>query len=122
MQSVRIVQGDIVTGYKIGGKRGIAFIDGVIPRSSIGGESTVKFGPGRFDAKSGFWDKNQPKNILGPKEISDTGVCVPRALNTGSGSDRSERRATPYGKLAEIGIDAFSAAVSGEFKNPSILN
>ncbi len=126
MQSARIVQGDIVTGYKIGGKRGIAFIDGVIPRSSLGGESTVKFGPGRFDAKSGFWNKNQPKNILGPKEISDTGVCVPKATNKssagGSGNDKSETRETPFGKLAEIGIDAFSAAASGEFKNPSILN
>lgn len=120
MQSARIVQGDIVTGYKIGGKRGVAFIDGVMPRPSLGGESTVKFGPGRFDAKSGFWDKNQPKNILGTQEICDTGVCVPKATNKGSGSDKSQKRQTPFEKLAEIGIDAFSAAATGDFVTPII--
>jgi len=120
-QSVKIVQGDIVTGYKMGGKRGIAFIDGVISRSSLGGESTVKFGLGRFDAKSGFWNKNQPKNIFEKSEVnSSEGVCTPRALNAGSGSDKSKGRAIPADKLQEIGIDAFSAVASGEFVKPIV--
>jgi|SRR5210317_522932 hypothetical protein len=120
-QSVKIVQGDIVTGYKMGGKRGIAFIDGVIPRSSLGGESVVKFGSGRFDAKSGFWGKNQPARIFEKDEVnSGEGVCTPRPLNKGSGSDKSQKRETPIDKLAEIGINAFSAAATGDFVSPIV--
>jgi hypothetical protein len=120
-QSVKIVQGDIVTGYKVGGKRGIAFIDGVIPRSSLGGQSAVKFGSGRFDAKSGFWGKNQPANIFEKDEVnSGEGVCTPRPLNKGSGSDKSQKRETPIDKLAEIGINAFSAAATGDFVSPIV--
>jgi hypothetical protein len=118
-QSVKIVQGDIVTGYKMGGKRGIAFIDGVIPRSSLGGESVVKFGPGRFDAKSGFWGKNQPANIFEKDEVnSGEGVCTPRAIP--KGSDKSQKRETPIDKLAEIGINAFAAAATGDFVSPIV--
>jgi len=120
-QSVKIVQGDIVTGYKVGGKRGIAFIDGVIPRSSLGGQSAVKFGSGRFDAKSGFWGKNQPANIFEKDEVNcGEGVCTPRPLNKGSGSDKSQKRETPIDKLAEIGINAFSAAATGDFVSPIV--
>jgi len=120
-QSVKIVQGDIVTGYKMGGKRGIAFIDGVIPRSSLGGESVVKFGPGRFDAKSGFWGKNQPKNIYKNDEVNSCeGVCTPRPLNTGSGSDKSQKRETPTNKLEEMGVDPDKEPKPGEFKSPEV--
>ena len=120
-QSVKIVQGDIVTGYKVGGKRGIAFIDGVIPRSSLGGQSAVKFGSGRFDAKSGFWGKNQPANIFEKDEVNcGEGVCTPRPLNKGSGSDKSQKRETPTNKLEEMGVDPDKEPKPGEFKSPEV--
>ena len=49
-QSVRISQGDIVYGNKIGGKRGINIILGMLGRTEF-----IKYGGGRFDAKSGFF-------------------------------------------------------------------
>lgn len=122
MQSVRIVQGDIVTGYKIGGKRSIAFIDGVMPRASFNGKSLTKFGTGRFDVKTGFWGDNQPERILGNQENnSSDGVCTPKATNKGSGSDKSTRRAIPYGELENLGVDAFALAASGELKSATIV-
>lgn len=117
MQSVRIVQGDVVILEKISG---IPHIVGMYGRTS-----QVKFGSGRFDVKSGFALGLKAANILENQEINSCeGVCTPKATNKssagGSGSDKSERRATPYGKLAEIGIDAFSAAATGDFVTPII--
>jgi hypothetical protein len=48
------------------------------------------------------------------------GVCTPRPLNKGSGSDKSQKRETPIDKLAEIGINAFSAAATGDFVSPIV--
>ena len=113
--------GDIVTGYKIGGKRGVAFIDGVMPRASFNGKSLTKFGTGRFDPKSGFALGLKPANILGNQENnSSDGVCTQKATNNGSGGNKSTERKIPREKLAEIGINAFALAASGEFEDPII--
>lgn len=85
-QSVRISQGDVVILIKISG---IPHIIGVYGRTS-----RIKYGTGRFDAKSGFVGKMQPKNLQGREEKSEsTGVCVPRPL-PGS-TDKSKKRKTP---------------------------
>ena len=90
-QSVRISQGDVVYGHKIGGKRGISIILGIFGRTEF-----IEYGGGRFDAKSGFYGKMQPKNLQGREEKGESsGNNVSRPLNTGSGSDKSKKRKTP---------------------------
>ncbi len=90
-QSVRLAQGDVVYGHKIGGKRGISIILGVFGRTK-----SIEYGGGRFDAKSGFYGKMQPKNLQGREEKGESsGNDVSRPLNAGSGSDKSKKRKTP---------------------------
>lgn len=87
-QSVRISQGDVVVLIKISG---IPHIVGLYGRTS-----RIKYGTGRFDAKPGFFGKQQPRNLQGRGENSGCeGTCVSRPLNTGSGSDKSKKRETP---------------------------
>ena len=90
-QSVRLSQGDVVYGHKIGGKRGISIILGIFGRTK-----SIEYGGGRFDAKSGFYGKMQPKNLQGREEMGESiGNNVSRPLNVGSGSDKSKKRKTP---------------------------
>jgi len=87
-QSVRISQGDVVVLIKISG---IPHIVGLYGRTS-----RIKYGNGRFDAKPGFFGKQQPRNLQMRGENSGCeGTCVSRPLNTGSGSDKSKKRETP---------------------------
>tara|TARA_B100000073_G_scaffold100286_1_gene79849 strand:- start:112 stop:606 length:495 start_codon:yes stop_codon:yes gene_type:complete len=84
-KSCRISQGDVVVLEKISG---ISFIVGVFGRNN----ETV-YGTGRFDAKSGFFGRQQPKNVLGRQEVSERfGHFTPRPLPKGSGSDKSVKR------------------------------
>ena len=62
-RSMRISQGDTVIGLKYGGKRGIAFIIGIIPRT----KNTV-FGPNRYDTETGYFGNDQPKGLFGSKQ------------------------------------------------------
>ena len=56
----------------------------------------IEYGGGRFDAKSGFYGKMQPKNLQGREEKGESsGNNVSRPLNAGSGSDKSKKRKTP---------------------------
>lgn len=85
-QSVRISQGDVVVLIKISG---IPHIVGVYGRTS-----RIKYGTGRFDAKSGFVGKQQPKNLQEREEKSESsGNNVSRPL-PGS-TDKSKKRKTP---------------------------
>ena len=87
-KSCRISQGDVVVLEKISG---ISFIVGVFGRNN----ETV-YGTGRFDAKSGFFGKQQPKNILKRQEVSERfGHFTPKPIPKGSGSDKSVRRKFP---------------------------
>ena len=51
-KSLKIRQGDIVYGHKVGGKRGINIILGLFGRTK-----DTKLGDNRFDAKTGYTDK-----------------------------------------------------------------
>ncbi len=87
-QSVRISQGDVVILIKISG---IPHIVGLYGRTS-----RIKYGNGRFDAKSGFFGKQQPKNLQGREEKGESsGNNVSRPLNAGSGTDKTKFRKTP---------------------------
>ena len=87
-QSCRISQGDVVYGHFVGGKRGIALILGIFGRTC-----ETKYGEGRFDSKTGFYENLQPKNLLERQETNQqSGICIPKALPT---SDKSRRRVTP---------------------------
>jgi hypothetical protein len=84
-KSCRISQGDVVVLEKISG---ISFIVGVFGRNY----ETV-YGSGRFDAKSGFFGKQQPKNILKRQEVSERfGHFAPRSLPN---NDKSKKRKSP---------------------------
>jgi len=84
-KSCRISQGDVVVLEKISG---ISFIVGVFGRNY----ETV-YGSGRFDAKSGFFGKQQPKNISKRQEVSERfGHFAPRSLPN---NDKSKKRKSP---------------------------
>ena len=60
---MRISQGDTVIGLKYGGKRGIAFIIGIIPRT----KNTV-FGPNRYDTETGYYVSLQARGLFGSNQ------------------------------------------------------
>jgi len=63
----------------------------------------------------------KPGNILNNQEINQSsGHCTPRPLNTGSGSDKSQKRETPIDKLEEMGVDPDKEPKPGEFKSPEV--
>ena len=62
-RSMRISQGDTVIGLKYGGKRGIAFIIGIIPRT----KNTV-FGPNRYDTETGYYVSLQARGLFGSNQ------------------------------------------------------
>lgn len=85
-RSVRISQGDVVVLIKISG---IPHIVGLYGRTKF-----IKYGNGRFDTKSGFFGKQQPKNLQGREEKGESsGNNVSRPL-PGS-TDKSKKRETP---------------------------
>jgi|5_EtaG_2_1085323.scaffolds.fasta_scaffold02092_3 hypothetical protein len=87
-QSCRISQGDVVYGHFIGGKRGIPLILGIFGRTC-----ETKYGEGRFDSKTGFYENLQPKNLLKRQETNQqSGLCFPKSLPT---NDKSKKRVTP---------------------------
>ena len=63
-KSLKIRQGDIVYGHKVGGKRGINIILGLFGRTK-----DTKLGDNRFDAKTGYTGKVPPPD----KEVSTSG-------------------------------------------------
>jgi len=112
-KSAKIAQGDVVVLEKISG---IPHIVGLYGRTS-----QIVYGEGRFDAKSGFYGGLKPGNILNNQEINQcSGHCTPRPLNTGSGSDKSQKRETPTNKLEEMGVDPDKEPKPGEFKSPEV--
>jgi len=112
-KSAKIAQGDVVVLEKISG---IPHIVGLYGRTS-----QIVYGEGRFDAKSGFYGGLKPGNILNNQEINQSsGHCTPRPLNTGSGSDKSQKRETPIDKLEEMGVDPDKEPKPGEFKSPEV--
>jgi len=62
-RSMRISPGDTVIGLKYGGKRGIAFITGIIPRT----KNTV-FGPNRYDTETGYYVSLQARGLFGSNQ------------------------------------------------------
>jgi len=114
-RSVRIAQGDTVVGFKYGGKRGVALIFGVFPRT----KDTV-FGDGRFDAKSGYYGKDQDKGLFGiDKETNEnSGHNSPKTTKECSNKNKSKPATKKQELFDQLGI-GFAENHIGQYKKPS---
>ena len=93
--TVKYSPGDAVTGYYLDDERQQPVIDGCFGRTR-----GIKYGSGRFDAKSGFVGKIVPLNLMGRQEFNEQdSPCTPKAKPSG---DKSTSRQQPAA-AAEIG-------------------
>ena len=89
-------QGDIVHGFYNDSEQQQPVIEG-----SYGRTRGIKYGSGRFDSKSGYFEKNQPGNLTGRDEsLEQTNDCLPRAKPS---DDKSKRREPPTAAAAQLG-------------------
>ena len=87
--------GDAVTGYYLDDERQQPVIDGCFGRTR-----GIRYGSGRFDAKTGFVGDIVPLNLMGRQEFNEQDLpCTPKAKPSG---DKSTSRAQPAA-AAEIG-------------------
>lgn len=69
----------------------------------VGRTAGIRYGSGRFDAKSGFFGKITPGNLTGRHEIGEqTNDCLPIAE---SSTDKSKFRTKPIVAMGNLGID-----------------
>jgi hypothetical protein len=110
--TVKISQGDVVYGFKYGGRKGVAIIFGVLGRNP-----QTKLGTTRFSPKSGFYGDNQPLNIMGRNEFNSMNEIPVPISNTGS-TDKTKKREVPKEACKAAGIDPDGEAKSGELATP----
>ena len=91
-------QGDIVHGFYNDSEQQQPVIEG-----SYGRTRGIKYGSGRFDSKSGYFEKNQPGNLTGRDEsLEQVNDCLPRAE---SSTDKSKFRTKPIVAMDNLGIE-----------------
>lgn len=96
--TVKYSPGDAVTGYYLDDERQQPVIDGCFGRTS-----GIKYGSGRFDAKSGFVGKIVPLNLMGRQESNEQdSPCTPKAR---SSADKSSLRSKPTDTMTNIGVN-----------------
>ena len=94
--TVKYSPGDAVTGYYLDDERQQPVIDGCFGRTR-----GIKYGSGRFDAKSGFVGKIVPLNLMGRQEFNEQdSPCTPKAKPSG---DKSTSRAQPFAPMGDLG-------------------
>ena len=115
-RSMRISQGDTVIGLKYGGKRGIAFITGIIPRT----KNTV-FGPGRFDTETGYYVSLQARGLFGSnQEFSEcAGHESPGTTPRCANKDKTVPAKKKEEKLKELGLGDTENKI-GQLKKPLV--
>ena len=96
--TVKYSPGDAVTGYYLDDERQQPVIDGCFGRTR-----GIKYGSGRFDAKSGFVGKIVPLNLMGRQEFNEQdSPCTPKAKPNG---DKSKFRTKPIVSMGDLGIE-----------------
>lgn len=110
--TVKISQGDVVYGFKYGGRKGVAIIFGVLGRNP-----QTKLGTTRFSPKSGFYGNHKPLGILGRNEHnSQSEIPIPIAQQ--SSSNKTNKRETPKKELEAVGINPSGPTKLGELVTP----
>lgn len=88
--------GDAVTGYYLDDERQQPVIDGCFGRTR-----GIRYGSGRFDAKSGFVGDIVPLNLMGRQEFNEQdSPCTPKAKPS---ADKSTSRAQPTAAIEQLG-------------------
>ena len=110
-------QGDVVVGMYLDEKQQQPAIIGALGRLK-----DIKFGPGRFEPKTGFVGSIKPANLQGRQEFNEQNPpCTPIARLV---NDISKMRFPNYSGFKDLGVDysgaAFSAKVNA-FPAPPVL-
>ena len=96
-RTVKYSPGDVVVGYYLDDEKQQPIIDGCLGRTA-----GIRYGSGRFDAKSGFFGKITPGNLTGRHEIGEqTNDCLPIAE---SSTDKSKLRKIPFNTMSILGL------------------
>ena len=98
-RTVKFSPGDVVVGFYWD------FPENQQPMimGGVGRTAGIRYGSARFDAKSGFFGKNQPGNLTGRHESGEqTNDCLPRAI---SSTDKSKFRTKPIVAMGNLGIE-----------------
>ena len=89
--------GDAVTGYYLDDERQQPVIDGCFGRTR-----GIRYGSGRFDAKTGFVGDIIPLNLMGRQEFNEQdSPCTPKAKPS---ADKSQNRSQPFGAIGDLGL------------------
>ena len=68
----------------------------------VGRTAGIRYGSGRFDAKSGFVGKIVPLNLMGRQESNEQdSPCTPKAR---SSADKSQNRSQPFNTMSILGL------------------
>lgn len=95
--TVKYSPGDAVTGYYLDDAKQQPVIDGCFGRTA-----GIKYGSGRFDAKTGFVGTIKPLNLMGRQEFNEQdSPCTPKAKPSG---DKSQNRSQPFNTMSILGV------------------
>lgn len=90
--------GDAVAGYYLDDEKQQPVIDGCFGRTR-----GIRYGSGRFDAKTGFVGDIVPLNLMGRQEFNEQdSPCTPKAKPNG---DKSRSRQQPFGAMGDLGFN-----------------
>ena len=94
-------QGDVVVGMYLDEKQQQPAIIGALGRLK-----DIKFGPGRFEPKTGFVGSIKPANLQGTQEFNEQNPpCTPIARLF---TDKSQLKSSPIGAMSDLGIKSIT--------------
>lgn len=97
-RTVKYSPGDVVVGYYLDDEKQQPIIDGCLGRTA-----GIRYGSGRFDAKTGFVGSITPGNLMGRHESNEQqNDCLPLAKPSG---DKSKLRKIPFGAMGDLGVN-----------------
>ena len=106
-------QGDVVVGMYLDEKQQQPAIIGALGRLK-----DIKFGPGRFEPKTGFVGSIKPANLQGTQEFNEQNPpCTPLARKVG---DKSVLKNLPETPMRDIGL-FYSQPITNAFPAPPVL-
>ena len=109
-RTVKYSPGDVVVGYYLDDEKQQPIIDGCLGRTA-----GIRYGSGRFDAKTGFVGSITPGNLMGRHESNEQqNDCLPLAKPNG---DKSKSRAQPFGAMGDLGVN-LATPVTNSFTLP----
>tara|TARA_B100002019_G_scaffold263991_1_gene252453 strand:- start:47 stop:679 length:633 start_codon:yes stop_codon:yes gene_type:complete len=81
----------------------------------VGRTAGIRYGSGRFDAKTGFVGSITPGNLMGRHESNEQqNNCLPLAEPS---DDKSKSRAQPFGAMGDLGVN-LATPVTNSFTLP----